>query len=530
MIICDFNNRGIESSKGQSEVDEIRSIVLSKIQNEEGKEDCVDSDKLNSQVGSDDEEFNKYVMFDPVKDGKNPELKLGMIFSSREEAKFAIDSHCIRNGMTIIFVKNDKLRLRGWLAKTFAKKFKSNPKLGTSEFRKEVNSTLKVLISRKQAYMAKRKAIDIMEGNIKEQFRKIRNYCVELKRVDEAATVILKLSEDSDGLRFQRMYVCFSACRDMFKKACRPLIGVDGCFLKGFEDQYAWTFMADKQKGLIPAFKSLFPDAENRFCVRHLHSNMKTDGFRGPAVKNSLWATAKAKTVADFRRKMEELKEIDEKAYEWLANKPVQHWYRSHFTTFPKCDILLNNMCECFNRYILDAREKAMIPMFESIQNFLMVRFQVNREMAEKCDEKLCPKIKKVLAKIYMYAARNFPMQADNTHFQIMGQDEQHTVDLGSRSCSCRKLDLTGIPCQHAVCAIWCNNGDPEDYVHRYYWIETYKRCYEKLILPINGPELWPECELPPPLPPVYLEKVGRPAKLRRRERDEPPASSQTKF
>jgi len=30
---------------------------------------------------------------------------------------------------------------------------------------------------------------------------------------------------------FQRMYVCFKGCRDSFFK-CRPIIGLDGCFLK----------------------------------------------------------------------------------------------------------------------------------------------------------------------------------------------------------------------------------------------------------------------------------------------------------
>lgn len=48
--------------------------------------------------------------------------------------------------------------------------------------------------------------------------------------------------------------------------------------------------------------------------------------------------------------------------------------------------------------------------------------------------------------------------------------------------------------------------------------------------MPINGPDLWLECEFPPPLPAIYKGKVGKPAKLRRRERDEPPASSCTKL
>ncbi|XP_073157866.1 uncharacterized protein [Henckelia pumila] len=459
--------------------EEIPNEVLSMMQNEEGDDDCVQSDELDSNLGSDDDdddddESQKFLMFDPIKDGKNPDLKVGMIFTSRDETKFAIETHCIRRGMSVRFVKIDHTRLRvkcinegcqwvvhvspmgndscwqiktfqpkhnscfwnlknrnansSWLAKTFSKKFKTNSKLGTSEFKQEIDDSLKISITRKQAYLAKRKAIDIVQGAVNEQFSKIRNYCAELKRVDPSATVILKLTEDNDCTRFQRMYVCFSACKEGFKKACRPLIGVDGCFLKsksggkflaavgldpnnnifpicyalveretkdswmwflqlldsdiGFDDQYAWTFMSDKQKGLIPAFESLFPAAENRFYVRHLHSNMKNDGFRGVAVKNALWEAAKTTTIAEFRQSMDKLKKIDERAYEWLAKKPVEHWSRSHFTTTPKCDVLLNNMCECFNSLILDAREKPIISMFEAIRNLLMVRFQLNREKA----------------------------------------------------------------------------------------------------------------------------------------------------
>ncbi|XP_042396774.1 uncharacterized protein LOC121986915 [Zingiber officinale] len=235
---------------------------------------------------------------------------------------------------------------------------------------------------------------------------------------------------------------------------------------------------------------------------------------------------AKATTVADFRQRMDKMKRMDEKAYDWLSKKPVEHWSKSHFTIAAKCDVLLNNMCECFNSLILDAREKPIIPMFENIRSLLMVRFQLNRDKAEKWDKGICPKIINVLAKIYIEAAQHSPLQADSMHFQIHGPSGQHTVNFSTNSCSCRKWDLIGIPCPHAVCALWCKHQDPLQYVSPYYTVEAYKRCYENAILPITGPDLWPKCELSPPLPPMYTKKVDRPAKLRRRERDEVPSGT----
>jgi hypothetical protein len=32
---------------------------------------------------------------------------------------------------------------------------------------------------------------------------------------------------------FERMYVCLEACKSTFPYTCRPLIGLDACFLKG---------------------------------------------------------------------------------------------------------------------------------------------------------------------------------------------------------------------------------------------------------------------------------------------------------
>ncbi|KAL0461237.1 UNVERIFIED_CONTAM: hypothetical protein Slati_0011300 [Sesamum latifolium] len=95
------------------------------------------------------------------------------------------------------------------------------------------------------------------------------------------------------------------------------------------DEEYAWSFMSDKQKGLIPFFESLFPNAENRFYVRHLHSNIKRDGFTGQSLKNALWAAARATRIEEFKAKMEQLKELDEKAYNVLAGtKASKQWSR----------------------------------------------------------------------------------------------------------------------------------------------------------------------------------------------------------
>ena len=50
------------------------------------------------------------------------------------------------------------------------------------------------------------------------------------------------------------------------------------------------------------------------------------------------------------------IKGLDVKVHEWLSNVPPSTWFRSHFSTKSKCDILVNNPFESFNSYIILTR------------------------------------------------------------------------------------------------------------------------------------------------------------------------------
>ncbi|KAH7842481.1 hypothetical protein Vadar_005799 [Vaccinium darrowii] len=80
---------------------------------------------------------------------------------------------------------------------------------------------------------------------------------------------------------------------------------------------------------------------------------------------------ARATTVPAFTKAMSEMKNIDKNAFDWLNARPRVNWSRSHFDTFPKCDILLNNLCESFNSAILPARDKPIITLLERIEQSL---------------------------------------------------------------------------------------------------------------------------------------------------------------
>ncbi|GKB19737.1 putative ribonuclease H-like domain-containing protein [Tanacetum coccineum] len=128
----------------------------------------------------------------------------------------------------------------------------------------------------------------------------------------------------------------------------RPMFGYD----IDLHPNSNFTFISDRQKGIIPAIKTVYPSAEHRYCLRHIHENMK-QGWCGQAYKDLLWRAASATNVRDFEKCMLELKTMNPKAHEWLNKIPAEHWARSHFSGRAKSDLLLNNICEVFNGKIV---------------------------------------------------------------------------------------------------------------------------------------------------------------------------------
>nr|XP_040243944.1 uncharacterized protein LOC109763032 [Aegilops tauschii subsp. strangulata] len=158
--------------------------------------------------------------------------------------------------------------------------------------------------------------------------------------------------------------------------------------------------MSDRQKGLINAVDDMFPDSEHRICVRHLYQNFHAN-WKGETLKNQLWAIARSNNMATWNKNMEKMKEMNLEAWAYLDGLAPNTWCRAFFEELPKCDLLLNNSCEVFNKWILDARELPILSMLRKIKAQLMTRWYTNRKQCEDDSSQLpiCPKIKKNLTK-----------------------------------------------------------------------------------------------------------------------------------
>ncbi|KAF7140979.1 hypothetical protein RHSIM_Rhsim06G0098100 [Rhododendron simsii] len=240
---------------------------------------------------------------------------------------------------------------------------------------------------------------------------------------------------------------CQGAVKSAFANGCRKIIGVDGCHLKGeYNGQILTAVGVDPNnamypmawaviEGLIPTLNEMLPRAEHRYCCKHILSNFQKL-FKGISFEDKFWACAKASHVSKFEEAMQRVKEEDEKAYDWLANIPPRYWSRSHLRETIKCDMVCKNLCEAFNRGILEARDKSIIEMLEWIRCYLSKRVLVRREWIKKYPNPLLPNIYDKIEALSNESGLCYATWFGDLQFQVKvgGQDgEQYSVDLNQR-------------------------------------------------------------------------------------------------
>ncbi|CAN1215024.1 hypothetical protein LINPERPRIM_LOCUS34 [Linum perenne] len=197
-----------------------------------------------------------------------------------------------------------------------------------------------------------------------------------------------------------------------------------------------------------------------------------------------------------------------------------EQWCKAYYRTETKCEMALNNLCECFNKYILEPRGLPILSCLEAIRVLLMRRLYKKRLEGDKfVNSRICPK---PLQKLNVYkeqAAAFTPTYNGDKEYQVRGPRGQFVVDLNSWTCACGRWQLSGIPCQHAVRCIQYCQEDPELYVDKCYYTDMYKASYARSIKPLNDSTQWIRGGTQPLKSPTFpLPKKGAKQTKRRKE------------
>jgi len=172
-----------------------------------------------------------------------------------------------------------------------------------------------------------------------------------------------------------------------------------------------------------------------------------------------------------WERAMLRLKGMKKAAWKDLMDIPAACWSRSHFKLDTQCDLQVN-VCEAFNRAILDIRDNHIITLLEGIKHYLTKRIAHQKDLMLRYRGNICPMVQQTLERSKIASGgwtATWHSDDDLALFGVTNGIETYIVNLLSRTCACRKWQLTGVPCCHVIPCIWYNQKNPEDYVSYYY-------------------------------------------------------------
>ncbi|KAL2904125.1 50S ribosomal protein L4 [Bienertia sinuspersici] len=128
----------------------------------------------------------------------------------------------------------NRLIIEHWLVNEFLDKILRNPLMKAIEMKEDMKVRYNIVVGLRKCQRAKGKALNVVQSLMEKQYGILKPYLTELVKSNPGTTYVLKTVEGEIGQprQFKRFYVCFESLKTSMKVYCRPIIGVDGCFLK----------------------------------------------------------------------------------------------------------------------------------------------------------------------------------------------------------------------------------------------------------------------------------------------------------
>lgn len=448
-----------------------------------------------------------------------------------------------------------------WVSSIVMEKIADEPLYRPKDIKKDLFREYGVDVPYHQAWLGKDVAYKEQFGDERCSFDELRWYKDATQRSNPGSVVELDVT--SEG-RFRRFFICFQACMVGFHIGCRPLLFLDGTFLKDKyqgkllaatalngenelfplayaacdaenEENWEWflvclkkavstdrriTFVSDRCKGLLQAIPRVFPDSHNAFCLRHLEDNFakylrgKCSSSTKDALVELLKQAAYALTVVEFEKVMTEMRALCVQAELWARKENPNHWSNAFFEG-ERYGEMYSNPAESFNSMILGARNLPILPMVDRIRTQIMSLAYSRRNECLKWETRLCPKVDAIVKNL-MDSSRGTLVNCSNgIIFEVLTRPS-HVVNLQAGTCTCREWQVRRLPCKHVCAVVHKIGGNVEDYCSMYYTVECYANCYKETIQPMSTLDQpntdFENIEIKPP---ATKRKAGRPKKNR---------------
>ena len=309
-----------------------------------------------------------------------------------------------------------------------------------------------------------------------------------------------------------------------------------------------FIFVSDRDKGLKPALKEVFPDNIEMSCAKHIEANV-TQKF-GKECGRHVMTMAKTYSVRYYNQVLDLIQTSKSEAAAKYVSDITRHgvlWTNSQWTDSnlpPRFGIVTSNTSESLNSMFNSARDLPWMDAVEKIVDLMLTRICTCRTKYRQHDDiQIVPRAEGILKKRWEATASISVMELEegsgvfNTSTCEYGgeggnanaglplqRQSSHIVKLVARWCSCGVWQDTLLPCKHA-CAVFRKWKEADfnyilaNLVDAYYTYGFVKMMFKRNIYPVGLDTLAYDGETKPPV--STGRSTGRPKKkmLRRRSK-----------
>ncbi|KAJ6842092.1 uncharacterized protein M6B38_303355 [Iris pallida] len=420
---------------------------------------------------------------------------------------------------------------RQWLTSIIKEKLQTTPQCKPKEIVKELYEDYGVSLTYSQVWRGREDAQKELYSAINETFSQLPWLCQRILETNPGSVALLSTSHDS---KFRRLFVSFHASLQGFENGCRPLLfldriplkantqckllaaaavdGDDAIFPVAFAvvedetyDSWVWfleqlkyvlrasgsiTFVSNRQKGVDEAVPQVFENSSHSYCLHQLIDDFKIELKKGPwsqhtkdTMLDDFVRAAQACTIEEFNVSIESIRNVSVDIAGWIMASKPENWSDALFKG-SRYDHFSSNIVEFFSSWIPVKSESSTLLIIDAIISKLIELMDARRETSNAWVSILTPSMEQKLEKEISKARKLNVLCSSDTVFEVRG-NTIYVVNIGEWQCTCRRWQISGLPCHHAIAVFNRVNRSVYDYCSRYFRTEYYHLAYSEQINPI---------------------------------------------
>ncbi|KAH0770737.1 hypothetical protein KY290_014718 [Solanum tuberosum] len=252
---------------------------------------------------------------------------------------------------------------------------------------------------------------------------------------------------------------------------CRPIVVVDGTFLKGAYKGTLLTANTLDAAGSILPLAYAIVDSENDASWRHA---------------SIIKATSRVyDEVPHFA-----FEKIDKRIKDYLLNIGYNKWSRVHVEV-NRTWMMTSNIAESVNSRTRHAKVLTVLHLLEFMRQLVQKWNNNNRSKATFLGFHLGKKYENILQRNKTASEKLRVVETNKYVYTVLDGITQFTVCLHQRTCTCGRFQLDELPCPHALAILTIKHTGYEKYCSDYYTRKNLLLTYQFQMDPLPDESTW---------------------------------------